>query len=406
MNIFIICFIFFIFFISFALTKDILHPATTTSFVWGGVLFIYNTVNHGFYELSDKFYYAIFIWVFVFCFSSLLISRIKRSFHFPSFLKGDYNSALMKKLIPLLTICLIIAIYGLYIKGQYYNSENVFRGIRTASILNLAGEESEMEIPFYIQLATGLSSTLSLLILYPFFVSKQKIEKSVYILSILIIIFFIFRSNKHVIAQSLISIFVILYYRNKLSKTKILLFVCIFLLLMMFVHLIRRNSDTTEDFDFVKFISIYLLAPLPAFDSILNTNVNYISSFHGEYTFNFLVHHLQSLGFNVTGNSDPYNLYNWTYVPLRVNVYTVMFSYYVDFGFEGLAFFSLFLGCFWGILFQYMKKGYEICLLLYALFFYMLIFQFFTDFFFQYFTITFVTISFLLFLYTRIRVKL
>ena len=44
----------------------------------------------------------------------------------------------------------------------------------------------------------------------------------------------------------------------------------------------------------------------------------------------FFVPYLQLFGINVEGNPDPFNLYNWTNTPLPVNVYTAMFSYYID----------------------------------------------------------------------------
>lgn len=55
----------------------------------------------------------------------------------------------------------------------------------------------------------------------------------------------------------------------------------------MFAAHLLRSKDSSE-FDIVKFISVYLLSPLPGFDNILNNHYNYISSFNGEYTFRFL----------------------------------------------------------------------------------------------------------------------
>ena len=46
--------------------------------------------------------------------------------------------------------------------------------------------------------------------------------------------------------------------------------------------------------------------------------------------------------------------------------------------------FAAILGTFWGILYQYMRFGYSVGILVYVAFFYMLVFQFFR-FFFQFF---------------------
>lgn len=56
------------------------------------------------------------------------------------------------------------------------------------------------------------------------------------------------------------------------------------------------------------------------------------------------------------GNPDPFNLHNWTYTPLPVNVYTIMFSYYVDWGYWGIIIFSILLGAFWGGIWKGVKK--------------------------------------------------
>ena len=53
-------------------------------------------------------------------------------------------------------------------------------------------------------------------------------------------------------------------------------------------------------------------------------------------------------------------MHNWTYTPLPVNVYTIMFSYYVDWGYWGIIIFSILLGAFWGGIWKGIKKGYKV----------------------------------------------
>lgn len=94
------------------------------------------------------------------------------------------------------------------------------------------------------------------------------------------------RSNKYAMAQLLLAFLAISSYNNTISK-KILYLFGLFLGLMLTVHLLRAGDG--YEFDFVKFISVYFLAPLPAFDSVLNTHIDYISDFHGEYTLRFII---------------------------------------------------------------------------------------------------------------------
>ena len=363
--------------ISYRLSHDFLHPAFITSLLWGGILCVYQFADHGLYPLSDKFYYAISLWVIPFCITSLLVRRIHIGF-FPS-LSGAHNK-LVFLLYPVVGLSLILAIYGLYLKGLYYNADNIFGGIRAAGVASLNGEEEEFHYPFYISIALQFADMALLIALAMLTDKKNKIWFVLFV--ILLCIFFIFRSNKTVIAQLMCAFFVLNVLSGKVSGKKVLLFVSLGGVLMLIAHLLR--SKDASSFDIINFISVYFLAPLPGFDAILNTHYDYINSFHGEYTFRFFVPYLQLLGFDVAGNPDPFNLHNWTYTPLPVNVYTAMFSYYVDFGYWGIFLFSIFGGVCWGILYKLAQKQVPVCKVLYSMYFYILIFQFFSDYFFQF----------------------
>lgn len=388
--------------VSYKLTRDFIHPAVITNMVWTIILIIYNFTNHGLFGLSDKFYFVLLLWTFTFTISSIVFNYVKVPF--PSGLKGSPNTNLVKWLIPITIICLCLSIISLIQKGLYYNSENLFGGIRAASISDLNGEELLFNIPFYISIANTVSNFAFLLLLLLLFIDKTyKINDfKIITLLVLIVVFYILRSNKTVMAQILLSFFCILCIYRKLTLKKTALFFMVFFILMMLSHLLRRSSG---GFDFNNFMTAYLLAPLPAFDSILSGNTQFIHSFNGEYTFRFLVPFLQFMDPNIAGNPDPFNLYNWTKTPININVYTIMFSYYVDFGIFGIFLFAAILGTFWGILHQYMKFGYGVGILIYVAFFYMLIFQFFSDSFFQFFFVTLTIILLVIALFIKIKIK-
>ncbi len=389
--------------ISYRLTKNFIHPAVITNMVWAVILIIYNFINHGLFDLSNKFYFVLLLWTFTFTISSMVFDYVKVPF--PSGLKGSPNKNLIKWLIPITIVCLFLSIISLIQKGLYYNPENLFAGIRTASISELNGEALLIDIPFYVSIANTVSNFAFLLVLLLLFIDKtHKItDFKIITLLVLIVVYYILRSNKTVMAQILLSFFCILCIYRKLTLKKTVLFVTVFLILMMLSHLLRRSSD---GFNLINFMTAYLLAPLPAFDSILSENTQFIHSFNGEYTFRFLVPFLQYIDPNIVGNPDPFNLHNWTQTPINVNVYTIMFSYYVDFGLFGIFLFASILGTFWGILYQYMKLGYGVGILIYVAFFYMLIFQFFSDSFFQFFFVTLTIILVTIALFIKIKIKL
>lgn len=401
MNILAITIIIVLCIISYKATNDIIHPAVVTSGIWGIIVLIYNIINHGLYPLSDKFYFALLIWVITFCIISIWLSKLHTPF--PSFLKGSFNKQVIKYLTPILVVCLLFSIFALIKKGLYYNSDNLFSGIRAASVSQLNGEQPLIEFPFYIKIANTISGFSFLLLLLIMFVDDNKNNRVKIILLLLLVLFYyVLRSNKTVMAQLLLSFFCMLYIFKKIDFKKIVIFIFVFFVLMMLSQLLRRDIG---GFDFLQFITAYLLAPLPAFDNVLADNTQLIHSFNGEYTFRFLVPLFQYFDPTIVGNPDPFNLYNWTETPVNVNVYTIMFSYYVDFGFFGLFLFSGLLGAFWGLLYQFMRAGYDVCKLIYAAFFYMLIFQFFSDSFFQFFLVTLSIILFSCSLFIKIKIK-
>lgn len=79
-----------------------------------------------------------------------------------------------------------------------------------------------------------------------------------------------------------------------------------------------------------------------------------------------------------------------------------MFNFYVDYGFVGIFCFSTFLGTFFGVLYKYAKRNYQMFRVLYANFFYVLVFQFFSDNFFTFMGAVLSTIFFTLFMYLHI----
>lgn len=363
--------------LSVKISKDLWHPAVVTIAIWTVLLVIYNVSEHELYELSNKFYLALALWILPFTIISLSISKLKITL--PNFVNGNHN-CVVNIICPIVLVSLFIAIYGLYLKGSYYNEDSFFRGIRAAGVAALNGETEEYQYPIYIDIAMKFASC-SLILLLALFMDKRK--KTFYFLYIiLIILFYLFRSNKTVIAQLMCAFLVLGVFTGKLSRKKVLLFIGVGAIFMMASHLLR-GKDVAE-FDFIHFISIYFLSPLPAFDSILNSHYNFIESFNGEYTFRFFIPFMQIFDGNIEGNSDPFNLHNWTYTPFPVNVYTTMFSYYVDFGLIGICTFAVVCGCFWGILYKIAKVGYPIGQVLYAAFFYILVFQFFCDYLFMF----------------------
>lgn len=386
--------------LSYTVSKSILAPAVVTNFIWTVLLLIYNTVNHGLYTLSDKFYFIVLLWALGFTISALFIEKIK--IRIPQAMKSLNKEGLGNKLLWVMVIALCLSIYGQYLIGNNLNSDNVFAGIRQHSVSMLNDEEPTIILPAYVSVAKMLAPFAVIVIGTLFFLREDR-RFIVIIGLILLVVFTLFRSSKMVVVELAFSFFCLYVLKKGITRKKIIYFFSIFVVFMLLAHLMRRKEDNTS-VDLVHILSVYLLSPLPAFDNILNnSSIRLIEDFNGEYTFRAFIPYLNLLGFNLVGNSDPFNLHFWTYTPLPVNVYTILFGFYVDFGIMGIFVASIVYGAFFGFLWNGGGWRHNIPMfqMAYASCFYILVFQFFSDYLFQFFWNAALALSFIFFFFTH-----
>ena len=117
-------FILFLFFFCYFYTKSFFHPSVIICSVWGGLLLAYSFFNHPLYDLSNRFFYVLWLWILPFCLCSLAFSRrvIKISYKIKS---NNFNVKVFKKLYPyvivfsfcfifLFIFCLLVFIWYSY----------------------------------------------------------------------------------------------------------------------------------------------------------------------------------------------------------------------------------------------------------------------------------------------------
>lgn len=387
-----------ILFVNAKIYKNILAPAVITNIVWLLLLIIYNTVDHGLRPLSDYFYWIVLIWNLGFTIGSCLINKLYLPVHGSMTMLNRHRIGSI--LLWVMILSLLLSIYGLYLIGSSLNPGNIFAGIRQNSVSILNGEEPSVILPIYISMAQSIAS-YSVVVIGTLFFFRGNKSFAVKIALSLIILYTLFRSNKLSVVQVLFFISTLVILKNNISKKMIFYFLIAFLIMMLGAHLMRAGGDKAAEFDLGKMLAVYLLSPLPAFDIVSTSNTVLIEDFNGEYTFRAFIPYLNLLGFNLVGNSDPFNLHFWTNTPLPVNVYTVFFSFHTDFGIYGIVFASLFYGIFFGILWKGCKKKIPMFQVAYASCFYILAFQFFADYLFMFFWTNALTLLFIFFFFTH-----
>lgn len=368
--------------ISYFISRSVLHPAVITAGIWSFILIVYNAFDWELYTLSDDFYSLLLLWVGIYCLAAFIPAILPTPL--PRTIAGDVNQNTIQILRPLVIVGLIISLFAIIYRGSLYNSSNIFNGIRLASVATLSGDEDAIPFPTWMKPFLELANIAALpTCLYLLFIKN---ERSFYtkVVLLLLIIYFVMRSNKNVIAQVGLAFFCLMWINQLVNKKKVFFVTLIFIGLMVALHIVRGAGVRSDEFSLTDFIMQYLLAPLPAFDIVMHES-SLIEDFPGEYTFRFFVKIAQKFDPSIVGNSDPLNLHNWTATPIYVNVYTVLFPFYEDFGKEGVAIFALILGYISGNTYRHMRQGFVFSMLVYSCLFYTLIFQFFADNIFQFF---------------------
>lgn len=355
--------------IIYSIVKSIWHPAILCMSSWIFILVLYLFTNHPLYPLSNKFYISFSLWIFPFTIVSLLIGNMH--FKIPSLLKSNtYNGVVIDFLYPLLLLSFLIIDYQYYsLVGGSLDPFNELRGITL--------EGTRTVFPTYAVIFMYFSIpaqiTLLLFILKYGLFSKKTIVLLLFTLSSVLI-----SATKGTIVVFTFSLIYLLYKKKQISYMK----VCICILsLFSFIFIITLMRNMNNEVDYKDLFFGYILSPLPAFDMLVNGIVNWgDKSVFGSETFVFFRRLLSTLG--LIEFQDVRVADNWVNVPVRTNVYTVMSSFYMDFGNVGIFLFSILYGSIYGLIYNYSKKNVLLFIILYASWAPFLVLQFFSDYFF------------------------
>lgn len=348
--------------LSYKKTHSFFHPAVMVSLFWCLLLLAYQLCDHELYPLSSKFFLAILLWVTGFCFASLWCHNKRIIFSAPLYTQS-FKVSLLKYSVYLFIVINIVGIYKFYSLsgGIAYNALTEFA---------VGTEKLPLEIRI-LQLLQVISITLyTVLVLYG---KKTKISRKW--INLHVVTLFVWAgiaANKTGLFQFVAISVVASYLHKKLSFSKILFVITILLVVFYYLQNMRTEDVGGEELRMKDIALIYVLSPMPAFDMVLNGEKQFSSG----QTWRFFTEVANKLGLTKKYNSGESG---WVSVPVPTNVYTVMFPYYVDFGYWGIFIFSLILGGGWGILYNEMKRGVPFFTVLYAVFIHTLALQFFAD---------------------------
>lgn len=376
----------------------LINPVTITSSLWIILLTIYNTINHGLYPLSDRFYIALLCWYipfFIFFWVACLLPSISRMSYIRNApLSFLYNKKLMWFFIAALSIIVILKVWDV----QQFSPMEFYRGIRQLALARSRGEIEN--VPSYmIQLNRICQFSYVLMLIY--FYKDIKLRGR-YIFYMLVVLYILLGANKFIIAKVILAIIVLRAYQGKFSLPRLLMLVSVVVIVFYLLEILRRGSSS-EDLDLLSFVYIYILTPLPAFDSYIlhsSSGMLFTSLDYGHHVFANLLGSLEI-------NPDYFENENAVFVPLPTNVFTMMSSYYIDWKWTGLMWGGMLYGLVFGYI--YARSFYsEPFKILYASLAYILIFQSFFDYLLtqqSHFNLSLILVMFLFFYHPQLYVK-
>ena len=338
-------------------TKSFFSPEVLVTGTWLLIIVLYYLLPHKLFAIDGKFIECILIWVFGFFISSSVTYSLT-----------GYGKAVFEK------------------NKQIYKYEMIFAAIAT---LIMAVEciwlalTSDYFFLYLRSLNTGLDDNIqsnvnplwgylrsAMIIVYLIELINSKPENKrrriiFFILNIITCFVTMAKSQLFLVVYST----VVILYRNKMIKIRQLLIVAFICFGLFALMQLLRTQDSSA-FSMLNFLAIYILSGSVAFDEF-----NPASFDSGSNVFRFFVALTNRLGLsNVTANAT---ILEYTIIgPDSIsNVYTLLFPYFVDFGYIGILVFSVVNGILCGYFYRKSQNS-EPALIMYVMLSYTIVFGF------------------------------
>lgn len=352
--------------------RNIIAPTVLVPFVWGGLLFLYNTLNHGMYALSGVVYCVILLWVVSFYFGALIFEKLSIV---PCITNCFYQSTLnvYYKIVFIATPLLIYIVYKIGLGGNY----SFFANIRLAAVGML---DSNYNI--------GILNYVSTLALVTFLIELYQSEKRKNKKRVIILFFFnIIAAFSTMAKTSLIYLFVcslivLIFKWGRISWKKLLLSVACIIAVFSLFQVLRNLNETRGGSELIyNMLNIYILGGMPAFDALVQENTS--SPLFGANSFSFfykLMETFTGMSFEnkeglFVGDGSGYAM-----VPFPTNVFTVFAPFYKDFGLIGVLIFGFITGALAGSVYRLARKQVGWAVIFYSYIACALLLEFFSDF--------------------------
>lgn len=353
---------------------DFFAPVVISSSSWGVVTLLYATLNHGMEPISSKGLFVIGLWNISLIIGAFLFSEI--NLKNKSFKKGrSFNPWIRNLYFKISILGMIPMCYIAYKVGTTMMSGNFLFNLRMANT-GLAESEYQYGIFEYVFPVVFVSFLIELLIH-----RKYESLKRLGILIFLNAIIMFITMAKSTILFTILSAWVIIDFKRKISLRKLVVAGAIVMTFMSSFQLLRSDGDDAKNVISDMFY-VYTLGGVPALDIIVNSEMT--SETKGQYMFAFFHNAVSKLKGEEKrpekeNKNDITEEHGYVYVPLPTNVYTAIGPIWLDYGWLGVVFGGLSIGSLAGIFFRLAKKKILWAIIVYAYFACVLLLQFFGE---------------------------
>ncbi|MDU1904880.1 MAG: O-antigen polymerase [Dysgonomonas sp.] len=334
----------FLLIISFFIYKkwnSYIAPAVIISFAWGMVFVGYGLISHGMYDISIKTFFVLCIWIFSSLLGAFFFTHVKV---LPSSSSDSvFNTTIRSVYYWISVIGVFPLLYIAYKQGTTMEADFLFN-LRMA---NTGIVETEYKYGIF-QYVFAIAYVSLLIETY----SSEKINKRIIILLIINILLSIITMAKSTFFFLFIPFACIKIFTLNISIKKLIPFLGIIVLFMIFVQLMRTGEDSENVISTM--FNVYIFGGIPALDQIVVADTHTLN--WGEMTFRFF-YTVKSvvLGGGIEDGNYINNIFSngqYVFVPYPTNVFTVIFPFWMDFGFLGVLVGGLIFGILAGLIYK------------------------------------------------------
>lgn len=344
--------------------QDIFSPGVLTAGIWLFCLLLFVLLPSRLPALQHQFLVCAGMWSGCFVLSSLGMQSLSYTNK-----QMRCNIAIRDLYFWVSIACVPALMLFAYRAIVYGTTDSIAMNLRLATLGENArvGEATYTPLYYMLWMATYL--------LYLVDMDRKHWKRTVIMGGLVLLFGVVTMAKAMILAWGIITLYV-LYKRGIISTKYILIGGSVVLVMMLVLQGIRQSMSMDKE-HVAGVFEQYILRGFCAFDTLQPCS----SPHFGENVFRLFYAVPYKLGWSTVEPINP--ILPWVYKPVVTNTYTVMYPFFLDFGYAGVGIFATLLGLGAGWIYKKSQQGNQFYTILYAYFCVMIVMQYVQD---QFFT--------------------